>query len=276
MTVEANILKAVRTELGDLVEPFRDSFRGDGEQVNWDISARNLIEDSVLVIEIDTVADPRVTTTLVPDTDYLLDAYQGEITFVVAPPEDRLVWITGNAYGIFTDDELTSFLDAAIGQHLLNRTVERRYRDGHGFIKYERVPMELADLPATENILLVLLTAIEALWALSTDASMDIDVQTAEGTSIPRTQRYRQIVAQIDLLEQRYLKVSLAMGVGLYAPEVLELTRRSKTTGRLVPSFQEREYDENGPPIRKKLRINTRDSDPDGPYSPWWVGGWGY
>jgi hypothetical protein len=68
----------------------------------------------------------------------------------------------------------------------------------------------------------------------------------------------------------------MAMGVGLKAPEVMDMRRVSRTTGRLVPIFEDREYDEHGPPIRKLPPRGNRDEDPDGPASPFWSGGWGY
>ena len=60
------------------------------------------------------------------------------------------------------------------------------------------------------------------------------------------------------------------------APEVLDMRRMSRTTGRLVPVFESREYDESGPPIRKLPPRGNRDEDADGPASPFWSGGWGY
>lgn len=273
MATEADILNTVRLELGDLPTPFRDSFRGNGEQQEFDLSARNITASSVTAFAIN--ADGSLTS-YTNGVDFTLDALDGVIKFAVTPEEDTRFAVEGTSYGMFSDDDLSTFLDAAVGQHLLNRTVQRRYRDGRGFIQFEREPMTLADLPKEENILVGLLATIEALWALSTDAATDIDVQTAEGTSIPRAQRWRQLTAQIDLLTNKYKDLSLNMGVGLFAPEVNDLRRVSRTTGRLVPIFQEREYDEVGPPIRKNPKINTKDSDPDGPPTPWFSGGWGF
>lgn len=273
MATEAQIIERVRLELGDLTEPFRVSIRGTGGQDDFDIPARNILPQTLKVFQIH--GDDSITD-YVLDVDYTVDSKNGIITFTEAPYEDARILIEGNSFGIFSDAELSHFVHDAIAQHLKDRNVEKRYRDGRGFIKYDRMPMELEDLPPEENILVSLLATVEALWALATDASLDIDVQTAEGTSLPRGQRWRQLTAQIDLLTEKYKDLSLMMGVGLFAPEVLTMRRVSRTTGRLVPIFQAKEYDETGPPIRKTPPAHTRDSDPDGPHSPWFSGGWGY
>lgn len=273
MATEASLLKAIRLELGDNLESFRDSFRGTGTKDDYDLPARNIVGPlSVFTVDPTTSA----ITNLAETTNYTVDRTEGIITFLTPPVKDILVVVEGKANGIFTDEELDHFLEAALGQHLRGRTVQRRYRDGHGFIKYDRASMELEDLPPEEEILVTLLATIEALWALSTDAATDIDVTTAEGTHIPRGQRWRQLISQIDILTDKYHDLSLMMGVGLYAPEVLNLRRVSRTTGRLVPIFAPREYDEHGPPIRKLPPRGDRDEDPDGPSNPYWSGGWGY
>lgn len=271
MVDEASLIKSVRLELGDTLEPFRDSFRGTGDKDDYNLPARN-----VTAVTVFTVGGDDSITVLTEDTDYTVNYVEGIITFTVPPEQDALYVVEGTANGIFTDDEIRHFLDGALAQHLKSRTVQTRYRDGHGFIKYDRKQMELEDLPAEEEILVTLLTTIEALWALSTDASTDIDITTSEGTHIPRGQRWRQLLAQIDVLTDKYNTLSLAMGVGLMAPETLTMRRTSRSTGRLVPIFEPREYDENGPPIRKLPPRGNRDEDPDGPLSPYWAGGWGF
>lgn len=274
MATEAEIIKRVRLELGDLSEPFRASMRGTGNKDDWDLPARNILVDTVSVFRVDP--DTNTITNLVADVDYMLDPVNGLLTFATPPAEDALLIAEGNSYGIFSDEEIAHFVHEAAGQHLRGRTVNRRYRDGRGFIKYDRSPMTLEHLPDEENLLVAILATVEALWALATDASLDIDVQTAEGTSLPRGQRWRQLISQIDLLTNKYQDLSLMMGVGLFAPETRDLRRVSRTTGRLVPIFQSREYDETGHPTRKTPPINTTDSDPDGPHSPWFSGGWGF
>lgn len=268
MATEASMIQSVRNELGDFLESFRDTFRGTGNKDDWNLPANNVSELSSVY----TLGSSDQIIPFNPAVDYTLNAREGIITFTTPPGVDQLVVVEGKANGILTDEEIEGFLYAAASQHLKDRTTEKRYRDGHGFIRYEREPMTMTDLPSHEVILVTLLATIEALWALSTDASKDIDVQTSEGTTVPRGQRWRQITAQIDILQQKYEKLSLAMGVGLFAPEVMTQTRVSRTTGRLIPRFTPREYDESGPPTRRLPPRNNRDEDQDGPPSPFWSG----
>lgn len=272
MATETSLIGKARLELGDTLEAFRTTFRGTGDQDDYDLPAQNIAG----ALNVFAVGGDDSITTLVESTDYVVNRATGIITFTTPPEQDALYVVEGNANGIFTDAEWSIFMEAAVAQHLMNRTVQRRYRDGYGFIRYDRKQMTLEDLPPQEEILVVLLATIEAVWALSTDASSDIDVSTAEGTHIPRSQRWRQLISQIDILTDKYKELSLMMGVGLFAPEVMNLRRVSRTTGRLVPVFEEREYDESGPPIRKLPPRGNRDEDPDGPLSPFWAGGWGY
>ena len=267
----ASIRSSVRTELGDLPENFRDSFRGTGEQDDWNLPANNILTVTVFeVLEnggIEMYAEP---------ADYTVDKAKGVVTFNSPPQQDVKIVVEGTAAGIFSDVEIDHFIDNAVALHLTGRSKQIRYRDGHGFIKYDQTSMTLEDLPPAEDILVSLLATVEALWALSTDAATDIDVTTSEGTHIPRGQRWRQLISQIDILEDRYKTLSNALGVGLYAAETLDIRRVSKTTGRLVPLFQSREYDETGEPLRKIPVRSRRDSDPDGPPTPYWPGGWGF
>lgn len=273
MATEAEISRRVRLELGDIPEHFRFSARGNGEQNDFDLPARNILINSVTAFRVN---EDNSITNYALGVHFTLDPHNGVITFSPAPEEDARIIVEGDSYGIFSDEDLHHFIADATAQHLKGRVVENRYRNGRGFITYDRRAMELEDLPAEESLLVSLLATIEALWALSTDASLDIDVQTAEGTSLPRGQRWRQITAQIDILTEKYKETSMMLGVGLHAPEVLTMRRVSRTTGRLVPIFKTREYDEVGPPIRKIPPRGDRDEDPDGPLSPAYGGTWGH
>jgi hypothetical protein len=125
--------------------------------------------------------------------------------------------------------------------------------------------------------MVVMLAAIEAMWALSTDAATDINVQTSDGTSVDRGQRFAQIQTQIGMLTDRYKTLCEKMGVGLYSIEVSNLRRVSRTTGRLVPLFREREYDDHSLPQRILPPIGPGHQNDDESGVPSSVfGSWGY
>lgn len=144
-----------------------------------------------------------------------------------------------------------------------------------GVIRYAVDAVGLNNLPDIEEPLVALLATIEALWALSTDASTDVDIQTAEGTVVPRGQRYRQILQQIDMLTEKYRSVCAQLNVGLYRIEVSNLRRVSRTTNRLIPVYVEREYDDADLPVRQIVPIDGEFLDDSGIPSPAYFTGLG-
>lgn len=251
--------------MGDLKEDFSAQIRGDGDQTDFDLPASRIISTSVEVYRMNSDLTRTAFTT---PTHWSMDLLNGTLYWVLPPLRDDVITIEGQTYGIFSDAELDKFVNDAILQHVQGRTDVTRYRDGHGFIRYDREQITLTTLPEVEVPLVAMLASVEALWALATDAALDINIQTTEGTVIPRGQRFSQIQAQIQLLLDRYKELSMMLGVGIFKPESFNIRRVSRTTGRLVPVFVEREYDEHGPPTRVVPEIPARDADPDGPPSP--------
>uniref|UniRef100_A0AAU3I9H6 Uncharacterized protein n=1 Tax=Streptomyces sp. NBC_01393 TaxID=2903851 RepID=A0AAU3I9H6_9ACTN len=261
----------VRSELGDRLTPFRDTIRGTGDVSEYELSANN-----VTGLEVVQVAGA-TQTVLNTGQDYVLDSLNGILTLSAPLGLDALLLVAGQSFSLFADDELDMYLGDAFAQHNRGRTIAVRYKDDHGFIRYDEEPVDFANLPPEEDIMVVLLAVIEAMWALSTDAATDINVQTADGTSVDRGQRFAQIQTQIQMLTDRYTMLCERMGVGLYAIEVTNLRRVSRTTGRLVPLFREREYDDHALPQRILPPIgpgHQNDDESGVPSSTF--GAWGY
>lgn len=266
MATEAEIIERVRLELGDQPEPFRQTYRGNGLQDEFDLPSERVSTTGLRVFK--THPTTLVNTTLVLGTDFTLDAENGVLRMSTALVQDWMLTAEGVAFGLFTDEELTHFVHEAVLQHTNSHTSSVRYRDSRGFIRYERAEVELSNLPEVENLLVAILATIEALWALSTDAATDIDITTSEGTHVPRSQRFAQLRVQIDVLTEKYKTLCGQLNVGLYRIEISNLRRVSRTNNRLVPVFVEREYDDNSAPIRILPEIDTREADFDGPPSP--------
>jgi hypothetical protein len=265
VATESALISRIRLELGDNAMPFRGQFRGTGTQKTFDLPANNVSGNVLNVFTVDPIS--MAITNLEADA-YFLDEANGLMTLNDVLPRDFLLVVEGNSFSLFTDNEIREFLHEALLQHTNAAADTIRYRDEHGFIKYAHYAITLQNLPEIEELLVSLLAATEALWALSTDASTDIDVHTSEGTFVPRSQRYSQLVSQINLLTEKYKTLCAQLNVGLYRIEMSTLRRVSKTTGRLVPIYVEREFDESTMPIRIVPEIDARESDPDGPPSP--------
>lgn len=267
-----DIISRVRIELGDTGAPFSDTFLGTGMVSTYDLTDFNVWNVTVTWIH------NQAPILLVANTDYSINNQEGRIFLQGAsaplPQGDTLV-VSGYAGGMFSDDELTDFVNDATLQHVNGRTVKTRYKDSNGFLKYVRVPMDLSNLPEIEGTLVAIRASIDALWALATDASTDIDISSADGTTVPRSQRYQQIREQIDGMTARYNQLCAMLNVGLNAIEMSKIRRVSRTTNRLVPIFEDREYDDYELPRRQLPPIDAREEDESNLQSPIFGGMWG-
>lgn len=268
----ADVIKRVRIELGDTGAPFSDSFLGTGTLTMYDLTEFNVWDVSATWIK------DQMPVPLVADTDYSLNTQEGRIYLLppvgALPQGDRLI-VTGKSGGLFSDDELEMFVNDAVLQHTKGRETVERYRSTEGFIRYLETPITLDNLPAVEGVLVALRATVEALWALATDASTDIDISSADGTTVPRTQRYRQLRQQIDGLTERYNDLCAQLNVGLNRMEVGKLRRVSRMSGRLVPVFASREYDDYDLPRREVTPVDVHNEDDSGVQSPAFGGWWG-
>jgi hypothetical protein len=268
MATKASITSRVRRELGDLGQPFRVTVAGDGSLDRVETGYTLFSANSLSVSRIEGA----ILTTLQDPDDYTVDETSG-ILFLKDPlAVGAVLLVEGHSYTLFSDDELGHYVDDAVLQHTHGQHINHRYRDEHGFIKVVQAPVTLDNLPEVEELLVAILATIEALWALTTDASTDIDIQTADGTHVPRSQRYQQLRMQIDVLTEKYQDLCQQLNVGLHRIEVSNLRRVSRTTGRLVPVFREREYDDYSYPIRMLPPIDQQYADYDGPPSPAYQG----
>ncbi|MFB7311723.1 hypothetical protein [Streptomyces sp. NPDC056192] len=280
MADTAGIIRRIRNEIGDFESPFVDTYLGADELASYDLSETGVTAVTAKV----TTVDPAATVDLVADTDYVLDSHEGRIVLVnpaYSPlHHGQTLIVRGTAQGVFGDADLQTYVSDAVQQHAYGRSLTTRYRDEHGFIRYNHAPITLENLPAVEEPLVAYLAAINCLWTLATDAATDIDISTAEGTFLPRTQRYRQLMQHIgdatNGLQGRYNTLAQQLNVGLGRIEMFTLRRVSRTTNRLVPVFKEREYDDASMPQRLLPPIDGEEyADESGLPSPAYPGLWG-
>ena len=271
MATNADIITRVRAYLGDRGVPFRSSETGDGRSDQYQIAAS--IVDSTSFTA--TRFHNNVPTVLVAGVDFVLDPNNALITLTAGPLAlGDLLYMTGTTYSLFSDADITSRINDAVTLHTNGRFSQQRFRDVNGFIQYTDIPITLMNLPPVEDQLVAILATIECLWELTTDASTDIDITSAEGTFLPRTQRYRNLVAEIDRLKEVYDSTSNQLGVGMDRIEMFTLRRVSHTTGRLVPVYKDREYDDYSSPQRLLPPIDHRNDDtsgiPNQATNGWW------
>jgi hypothetical protein len=273
----ASIIKRVRSEIGDFGRPFRDDFLGGSELSSYDLSEVGVSNVTATITE-----EGEPARVLVQDVDYALDVTEGRIVLLGANGPlgfGRRLVVTGSSGGMFSDQEMTQYVQDAVAQHTQGQTVRTRYKDQAGFIRYWDEPLTLENLPVIQEQMVAWLAAIQALWTLATDAATDTDISTADGTFVPRTQRYRQIMEHIGTastgLTGRYNVMAAQLNVGLGRIEMFTLRRVSRTTNRLVPIFKEREYDDASLPTRLLPPVDAENVDESGLPSPLFPGLWG-
>lgn len=179
-----------------------------------------------------------------------VEEHTGVLTFDAAPDADATITAQGTYYRFFTDDELGQIVDSAVQEHLYNRT------DAYGRA------LTVANLPVVEEHPASLLATHNALYTLATDASFDIDIQTPDGVSIPRSERYRQLMDMIRARKEQYDMLCQALNIGLTRIETFTLRRISKATNRYIPIYMPQEVDDRSRPQRIYLPIPTYGGSP--------------
>jgi hypothetical protein len=177
-------------------------------------------------------------------------AVSGTISFSSIPALNSTITVSGTHYRYFTTSELTTFVNTAVTQHTDNRT------DSYGS------NVTIASIPPVEEYPVALLATIEALWALATDASFDINITAPDGVTIPRNQRFAQLSNIIQARREQYRELCAALNIGLWRIEMGVLRRVSRTTNKLVPVYMPQEIDDSTIPERVYIENNLKGRTP--------------
>jgi hypothetical protein len=242
-TVES-LVSRVRLELGDLGKSFVSQFVADGTTNRFNIHYSPLDAASVFVWLNGT--DVTSTTSVEEST--------GVLVFNTVPADGSEITVSGTYFRYFTAAELASLVTDAVAQHSAGHT------DSVGR------QINIANLPATEDYAVSIYATTLALYTLATDASFDIDIAAPDGVSIPRSERYRQLMDMVQARQVQYRDLCVQLGIGMYKIDVFTLRRVSKTTNRYVPVYKPQEVDDRSYPQRSHLELPTYgDKDPAWP-----------
>jgi hypothetical protein len=151
-------------------------------------------------------------------------------------PAGSYVNVEGYYYTWVTDEDLVFFVENTVAEH-----------------QYHRPDFVLSAIPDVEADAISLGSAVEALWSQLIEFSRDIDISTPEAVSVPATQRFHQLEDLLfspNGLVNKYKSKAAMLGVGLDKAEMFHLRRISRTTGRLVPVYKSREWDDASRPTR--------------------------
>lgn len=242
MAVLSDLLSRVRLELGDMQKQFSFSATGDGATKKFTLNAKPVeLTNLYVTVNGSPIAYP---------AGYSLEQNTGVLTFVVAPGSGQSIVVQGTANRYFLDSDLCTFINTAVTQHTHNRT------DSYGSA------VTIASIPAVEEYPVAILATIEALWALATDASFDIDINAPDGVMIPRSERYRQLTQTIQARWEQYKQLCSALNIGLWRLEMGILRRVSRTTNKLVPVYVTQEIDDARKPERVYISTDMLGRSP--------------
>lgn len=228
MTTIDSLVSKVRLELGDSGKSFVVQFVADGTTNRFDIHYSPL--DATQVYVAMNGSDVTSTTSV--------EESSGTLVFDTVPVEGSEITVSGIYYRYFTAAELAYIVESALSQHAAKHT------DSLGR------SLTPETLPAIEEYPVVVYATSLALYTLATDASFDIDIAAPDGVSIPRSERYRQLMDMVQTRKQQYQELCVHLGIGMFSIDVFSLRRVSKATGRYVPVYQPQEVDDRSYPQR--------------------------
>lgn len=244
MATISSLVSKVRIELGDLGKSFVTQFVADGTTNRFKLHYFPLDGNGVTVFR--NGVDVSNSCSVEEQT--------GVLVTDDLPADGEDFTVSGNYYRYFTAQELESLVTTAVEQHSAN------HADALGR------KITVANLPSIEEYPVTVYATTLALYTLATDAAFDIDIQAPDGVSIPRAERYRQLMEMIQTRETQYRELCVMLGIGMYKIDVLTLNRVSKMTNRLIPIYRPQEVDDRSYPQRVHTPKSTYgDVTPDWP-----------
>ena len=187
-----------------------------------------LIMSESLQVYLTTTDDPPVTSLT---SEWQLDDRNGLLKLTNADDLGKRCLVSGYHYTWFSDADLIFHVSKVVNEMTYN---------GANFDNF---------LPAQRDVIM-LGGVVHALWSLSMELMLDIDVSTPEGMFIPARQRFMQVQQMLQTYEAEYQSKAAMLNMGLGALEIFKLRRVAYMTGRYVPVYQEREFDDPFPPDR--------------------------
>lgn len=243
MATISNLVDRVRLELGDGGKSFVTQFVADGTTNRFNIHYSPLDANQVYAV----VNGVDVTDSV------SVEESSGVVVFDTVPEDGDEITVSGTYYRYFTAAELEGLVTTAVAQHTSHHT------DSVGR------EITVANLPTIDEYPVAIYATTLALYTLATDASFDIDIAAPDGVSIPRSERYRQLMDMVISRQDQYRELCTMLGLGMYKIDVFTLRRISKTTNRYVPVYKPQEVDDRSFP----QRVNDEEPTYGDKKTPW-------
>jgi hypothetical protein len=231
----ASLVERVRFELGDMPKSFVTQFISDISTNRYRLEYAPVDGPNVQVFKNGVDISDQCA----------IEEHTGVLVLDALPEIDDEFTVTGNYYRYFTTAELEKIVESALTQHA-GRDVDALGRK-----------ITIANLPVIEEYPVALYATTLALYTLATDASFDINIFAPDGVTIPRSERYRQLMEMIDARQTQYRELCIQLGIGMYNIEVFSLRRISQRTNRYVPIYRPQEVDDRSHPQRVDIPLPT-------------------
>jgi len=242
VAVLSDLVSKVRMELNDQPKQFNKTLAGDGSTKDFTLGVKP-VDLLTLLVTVNNVVQAQ-------GVNFTIEAQHGVIHFINTPALDSVIKVTGSVFRYFADSEIEYFVNTAVTQHTYNRS------DSYGRL------VTISLLPEVEVYPLTILSTVEALYALATDASFDINIFAPDGVTIPRSERYHQLMGLINQRMEQYRNICAQLNIGLYRIEVGQLRRISRTTNKFVPIYVPQEIDDSRRPERVYLPTDVTGRTP--------------
>ena len=232
MASVADISAGARTFLRDF-PMFFESDQGPLNTLTIRLPHPLVAKDALGVYTTVSAVPPATAPTTTITDKWQLDERNGLLKITDAELLNKQVLISGYHYSWFLDSDLTFHANQVLAEFTHSGSVSLN-------------TMTDAQVEVT-----MLGAVVRALWSLAMELMLDIDVNTPEGKSIPARQRYIQVLQMLQPFEAEFQSKADMLGLGLGALEIFRLRRVSYTTGRYVPVYTDREFDDPRWPQRQ-------------------------
>jgi hypothetical protein len=259
------IAQMARLRLRDLPRPFICRQTCSGVAFRFELPVENVSAPNLQVVLTDTTQGGTTQPNL--GFDFVLDEHGGVLVFTQAPAAGLLMVATGTYYRDLLPPEIDLYVRTAYIQHTYGTDPTENVDGGYPPVYPPQLgttgqpitygtpaPMMLSEV---EEYPVSLLVTVMALWDIATGVAQQHDVHTPDGVTIPISQTFNQIMQMINALQNQYMALSSALGVGLYRITQSRLRRVSRTTKRLVPIYRSKEYDDITWPQREMPQIDV-------------------
>lgn len=233
MAEASSLVARVRIELGDIGKSFVSQFMADGTSNRFRLNYSPLDSSTITVFKNGTDIS----------ADCSIEESSGVLVTDTLPADGDEFTVSGTYFRYFTGAELTQVIQNAVSLHGAKHT------DSLGRA------ITIETLPFIDEYPVVVYATALALYTLATDASFDINIFAPDGVTIPRSERYRQLLDMMNTRKAQYAELCAHLGIGLYSIDVFTLRRISKRTNRYVPIYKPQEVDDRSWPQRVNVPL---------------------